>query len=168
MAHHVENSIKVNLPAQKVWHILENFSSIENFATTIQTSPIVGDKKSGLGAKRRCHFYDGSSLVEEIIDFHEGQGYKMDLSEHSLPLKSMQAEMKVKQIDANTSEISMASDFVVKGGPIGWLMGSLLMRPMMKGVFKKVLSGLAYHTATGKVVDKKLPSQEELKSIIRS
>lgn len=168
MSHHTEKAIKVNIPAAKIWQVLGDFSSVEKFATTIKSSPIVNGINSGMGAKRLCTFNDGSSLVEEIIDFQEGQGYKMELSEFSLPLKSMQAEMRVKEIDANSSEIYMSADFVVKAGPLGWLLGYLIMRPVMKGVFKKLLSGLAYHCVTGKSVGGKLPANQELAKIIIS
>jgi len=166
MAHHTENSIKVNVSAEKIWQVLADYSGIENFAATIKSSPIVGGVKSGLGAKRKCTFNDGSSLVEEIIDYQEGQGYKMNLSEHSLPLKEMQAQMAVKKIDENSCEIFMAADFVVKGGPLGWLLGALVMRPVMKGVFKKVMSGLAYYSVTGNRIDEELPANEDLENIV--
>jgi len=78
----------------------------------------------------------------------------------------MHAEMRVKEVDANSSELYMSSDFVVKAGPLGWLMGFLVMRPMMKGVFKKLMSGLAYHTVTGKRIGEKLPPNEELAKIV--
>lgn len=166
MTHHVEKSIKVNVPAEKIWQVLQDFSSVEKFAITIKSSPIVNGINSGLGAKRLCTFNDGSSLVEEIVDFQEGQGFKMVLSEFSLPLKSMQAGMGVKEIDANSSEIYMSCDFVVKAGPLGWLLGHLIMRPVMKGVFNKLLSGLAYHSVTGENIDDKLPPNAELDKII--
>ncbi|KZM42470.1 hypothetical protein OA92_11120 [Marinomonas sp. SBI22] len=67
MSHHAENTIKVNLPAKQVWNILDDYASVEKFATTITSSPIINDIHRGLGAKRRCTFKDGSSLVEEII-----------------------------------------------------------------------------------------------------
>lgn len=168
MAHHVDKTIRVNVPTTKIWGILGDFSSVEKFATTIKSSPIIGDKPSGIGAKRLCTFHDGTSLVEEIIEYQEGHGFKMELSEFSLPLKYMYAEMYVKEVDANTSDISMFANFVVKGGPFGWLMGSLIMRPVMKGVFKKLLGGLAYHSLTGKLVTKSAPSKEELASILSS
>ncbi len=168
MAHHTENRIKVNIPAAKIWQALQDFSRVEQFAATITSSPIVGDITSGVGAKRLCTFSDGSSLVEEIIEFQEGQGYKMELSEYSLPLKSMFSEMRVNAIDANSCEIFMSADFVVKAGPLGWVMGHFIMRPVMKSVFKKVMSGLAYHCATGKVVAKELPSKDELAKIVMS
>lgn len=166
MTHHIEQTIKVNVPAAKIWQVMGDFSSVERFATTIKTSPIVNDISSGLGAKRLCTFNDGSSLVEEIIEFQEGQRFKMVLSEFSLPLKSMYAEMRVKEIDANSSELYMSSEFVVKAGPLGWLMGFLVMRPMMKGVFKKLMSGLAYHTVTGERIGETLPPNEELAKIV--
>ncbi|MEW5008836.1 MAG: SRPBCC family protein [Cycloclasticus sp.] len=166
MTHHIEQTIKVNVPAEKIWHVMQDFSSVEKFATTIKTSPVINDINSALGAKRLCTFNDGSSLVEEIIEFKEGEGFKMVLSEYSLPLKSMCAEMRVKEIDANSCELYMSSDFVVKAGPLGWLMGFVLMRPMMKSVFKKLMRGLAYHTVTGKRVGEKQPSNKELAKIV--
>jgi len=166
MAHHTANAIKVNLSAAQVWKVIDDFASVEKFATTITSSPIIGDISKGLGAKRRCTFKDGSSLVEEIIDYKEGQGYTMALSDHTLPLKSMQAKMSVKAIDTNRCEIFMEADFVVKGGPLGWLMGALLMRPVMKGVFKKVMTGLAYHVETGELIGEKLPNNDQLNKLI--
>ena len=145
---------------------MEDFASVEQFATTIKYSPVINGIESGLGAKRKCTFNDGSSLVEEIVAFQEGQSFTMELSEYTLPLKSMSAQMKVTPIDENSSELRMSSDFVVKAGPLGWLMGFLLMKPMMKGVFTKLMTGLAYHTTTGKRIDEKLPEKAELKGLI--
>ena len=162
MAHHVENTVRFNVPAKKVWEVLNDFGGIEKFSPTVESSPIVNGKDSGLGAKRHCTFYDGSSVVEEIVEYQEGQSITIALSEYSMPLKSAIANMKVASVDANTSDLTMSMDFVVKGGPFGWLMGFFMMRSMMKGIFKKVLYGLAYHSATGKTVGNKLPSEQEL------
>jgi len=166
MAHHCEKTLKVNVPAEKVWQVLEDYNNIERFAITIKSSASANEICSGLGAKRTCTFNDGSSLVEEIIEYQEGQGYKMDISNHSMPLKSMQAEMKVTPIDECSSEIYMSAEFVVKGGPLGWVMGQLIMQPVMKAIFKKVMTGLAYHSATGELISEKLPQNEKLAKII--
>lgn len=45
-------------------------------------------------------------------------------------------------------------------------MGALLMSPMMKGVFKKVMTGLVYHAATGERVDEKPLSDEQFENIV--
>ncbi len=168
MAQHVEQKMRVNVPASKIWEVLDDFSSIERFSPTVKKSPLLDGQPSGLGTKRLCEFHDGTSVVEEIIQYDKGEGFKVELTEYALPLKSLIAEMRVKKVDSNTSEISMGMDFVVKGGPIGWLMGFFMMRPMMKGVLKKVLTGLAYHSATGKTVGKELPMRESLLLIFGS
>ncbi len=166
MKHEIKKILKVNVPINKIWEVLEDFSSVERYASTIKTSPIVGDKLSGLGTKRLCTFYDGTSLVEEIVDYQEGEGFRMKLSDFSYPLKYMNAEMRVKEIDSKITELSISSDFVVKGGPFGWLMGFFIMRPMMKGVLEKQMKCLAYHCATGKRIDKELPTDTELNQLL--
>jgi ribosome-associated toxin RatA of RatAB toxin-antitoxin module len=166
MAHHSEKTLKVNVPAEKIWQVLEDYNNIEKFAMTIKSSASANEISSGLGAKRTCTFNDGSSLVEEIIEYQAGQGYKMGISNHSMPLKSMQSEMKVTAIDENSCEIYMSADFIVKGGPFGWVMGQLIMRPVMKSIFNKVMTGLAYHSVTGELIGDKLPPNEELAKVI--
>ena len=162
MAIHVEHTMRIMLPADKVWAVLEDFGSIERFQDKVSKSPVLPGVPSGLGARRRCEFYDNTSMVEEIIEFHQGQGYRFELSEYSLPLKCMIAEMNVVKIDQENCNISMSMDFIVKGGPVGWLAGQILMRPMMKNMIKKTLIGLAYHSATGNTVSNELPSKREL------
>lgn len=169
MAHRIEQSLTVSIPAHKVWAVLSDYSAVERFAPTVKSSSIVGDKHSGIGAKRRVTLHhDGSSMIEEITEYDEGEGYKMEVSELSSPLKSMQAELRVKDLDGGSSEIFMALDFQTKGGPFGWLMSQLMLKPIMKGVLKKQVNGLAFHSATGKLVDEKLPPNAELTVAIGS
>jgi hypothetical protein len=47
-------------------------------------------------------------------------------------------------------------------------MGQLIMQPVMKSIFKKVMTGLAYHSLTGELIDEKLPANEELAQIIHA
>ncbi len=167
MSHRIEQSLTVSIPAQKVWQVLDDYAGVEKFAPTVKSSPIVGDKASGLGAKRRVTLHhDGSSMVEEIVQYSQGEGYTMNVSELSSPLKSMQAEIRVDQRDDQSSTIFMAVDFETKGGPFGWLLSKVMLGPIMKGVLKKQVSGLAFHSATGKLVGEKLPPDEELAAAI--
>lgn len=167
MAHQLSKSIKVKLPAEEVWQVLNDYSAIEKYAPTIKSSSIEGDIKAGLGAKRRVTFHhDGSSLLEEIIEFNEGQGYKMAVSELSAPMKSMQAEIGVNAVGSDSCEIYMKLDFELGAGPLGWLLGTLLMKPMMGGVMNKVMQGLAYYTATGSEIDNQLPDKKELNLVV--
>jgi len=162
MAHHVETTLRVNAPAEKVWEALRDFSSIERFSSNVESSPIVGDKTGGLGTKRKCTFYDKSTVVEEIVEYEEGSSFRIELSEYSMPLKSLRAQMGVTPVDDKTSDAHFAMDFVVKYGPLGWLMGNVMMKPMMTRITKDILKGLAFHVVTGNNVGSELPPDAEL------
>ena len=166
MSHHVEQTIRIHVPASKVWEVLGDFASIEHYSTSVDRSPLLPGKTEGVGTKRICHFYDKTSVVEEITRFQEGESFDIALSQYSLPLKSARATMGVKVVDNTTSDIYMSMDYVVKFGPVGWVMGALLMRPMMNKVLKSVLKGLAFHSSTGKNVSTKLPDDHEMDAII--
>lgn len=162
LTQHIEEKLRVRVSASKLWEILDDFGGIEKYSPTIKTSPIIGDKTSGVGAKRENFFHNGSSMIEEIVEYDDGHRYTMELTEHGMPIKSMIAEMKVESIDAESAEVSMALDFVVKGGPFGWVLGFVMIRPLMRAIFRKQLAGWVYHAATGKLVEDKLPPKDVL------
>lgn len=162
MAHHIEEKMRFNVSAEKVWDVLVDFTSAERWHFAVEKSPLLVGSPAGLGAKRKCNFYDGTSVVEEITEYTEGKAYTVEITEFSMPLKSITAGNIIEVVDANTCDITIHMDFVVKGGPLGWLMGVFLIKPTMKRLTKKMLTGLAYHAATEKLVGEKLPSPEDL------
>jgi len=82
----------MNVPAEKVWSVLDDFGGVEKFSVGVEHSSIVGEKSAGLGAKRHCIFYDKSSVLEEIIESTKGKSFNVPLSESSMPLKFIHAE----------------------------------------------------------------------------
>jgi hypothetical protein len=68
-------------------------------------------------------------------------------------MKTIEADFSVDRVDENTSDISMSMDFVVKGGVLGWVLGAVVLKPVLKKkVLKTELAGIAYHAKTGKLV----------------
>jgi hypothetical protein len=168
MEHHVETKLRINASSENVWEILDDFGGVERFSIGVEKSSIVGGKNSGLGAIRHCIFYDKTSVHEEIMEYEEKKRFKVILTDFSMPMKAMYAGFSVEKVTETTCEVSMYMDFVVKFGPLGALMGAVIMRPMMRGVQKKMLSGLAYHAFTGENIGSELPSNKELSQALVS
>lgn len=105
------------------------------------------------------------SLVETIIEYNDGEGYRMELSDYSFPLKYMFSDISVIPLSETYCEITMSTDFLVKAGPLGWLLGHFVMRPIMKGAFEKVMSGLACYTASGEIIGDTLPTDNTLERL---
>ena len=65
-----------------------------------------------------------------------------------------------------TSDVSFSMDFVVQCGPVGWLMGAVMMKPMMRGITRDVLNGLAFHVTTGNTIGSEMPSAAALAAAV--
>lgn len=147
-------TIEVNAPAERVWEVVSDFGGVHKFHPLVETSPLLTKNDRGLGAKRRCEFYDKTSIVEEVTKWDEGKSYSVVISEASMPLKRANATMRISPIDGDSSEVILAMDYEVKYGPVGKLMDMFMMRRMMGKMFGKVLKGLAHHAATGELIGK--------------
>jgi len=150
--HTVSVSAEIQAPAEKIWQVLDDFGNIAAFNPMVESSPITNTIPTGIGAERVCHFYDGTSIREIITDYEPGTSYKVELADFSLPLKRAAVRLSVASLDASQSQVTMQIDFEPKFGPVGWLMATVMMKPMLKSGFAKVLQGLGEHVRTGKIV----------------
>ena len=120
----------------------------------VDTVDQLSDQATGPGAIRRCNFYDGTSVVEEITTVEQGRAFEVVLSDFSMPLKSATARMDVTLAGPVDCDVTLEMEFQAKGGILGDIMGAVMMRPMMRGMFKKVLAGLEHHVRTGEWIGK--------------
>lgn len=144
----------IYVPANRIWEIISDFGNIQNSNPVVEKSSMLSESNKSIGATRRCEFYDKTSVVEKVIDWKEGSHYTVELSETDMPLKNATATMSVKEINHNSSEISLEMNYTVKYGVVGSFMGILMMRPMMKKLFHKVLTSLEIHARTGNLIGK--------------
>ncbi|MGR3316865.1 MAG: SRPBCC family protein [Candidatus Anammoxibacter sp.] len=157
----VEAKLNAKAPVDRVWEVISNYGDVHLYHPMVKSAPILSANDKGVGAKRRCEFYDKSSLVEEVTNWDEGRSISFVLSEmSSMPLKKANATIKVEPVDSKTSLVSINMNFVVKWGPLGWMMGKLMMKPMMKKMFTNVLKGLEYYAVTGKAVENMVPEMQ--------
>lgn len=162
MEHQVVSSVRINASAEKVWEVLDNYGDLDKFSTGVESSPIMGDKQTGMGAKRHCVFYNKDSVVEEVVEYEENKVLTVVLTDLSAPLKTMTAKFKLEKVSDTQCDVSMQMNFVVRFGPLGALLGLVMMRPVMRGIQKTLLSGLAYYTVTGEAIGSELPPKEAL------
>ncbi len=139
---------------ETVWEVLDNYGAIYKYNPGVETSEILGTKKTGLGASRVCHFYDGSSLKETITKYVPNQGYSFVLSDFALPLKTATTHFQLEPLPGNRCSLSVTIEFEPKFGPLGWLMAKLLMRPMLTKALNGLTKGLEDHMRSGRTIGK--------------
>lgn len=161
-----EDSLTVNVDATSVWAVLKDFSSVQHYSVGVKMTQVLEGPTYGLGCRRRCHFYDKTSVLEEITAYKEGESFHMKLTEFSLPMQSLEAYLKVLPNGSHQSQISMGIHYLPKGGAIGRFLGQYFMKPMLRKMIRKNLIGLAYYAKTKQAISNQLPEANELKNTI--
>ena len=150
--HNITVTREMNNNVETVWKVLDDYGSVYKYNPGVESSEILGEKNTGLGARRVCNFYDGSSLKETIIKYVPNQGYSFELSDYSLPLNRATAHVQLEPLSNGKSMLSITLEIEPKFGPIGWLMAKLLMRPALTKALIGLTKGLDDYMTSGRLV----------------
>ena len=150
----VFQSVIIDSKLKDVWHNFSDMAGIVNYHPWVIRSPLLSDCNVGVGASRRCEFEDNTSVVETITDLHEYEYIKMVLSETPMPMKSGTVSASFQSKGAST-ELTIDMDVKVGLGPLGWIIGPLIMRPIIKNRIKKMALSLDHYIKTGSKFDPK-------------
>jgi hypothetical protein len=137
---------------EKIWSILKDFGGIYRVHPMVERSPIINGKASGLGAERRCEFYDGSTVEEVVSGYREGTWMEVKITKGSLPLNDIIAAFNLTKTRDGHTQLNVVVDYTPKYGPLGKAMNALMIRRRFKRLFGEVITGIELHAATGVVV----------------
>ena len=127
MIHH-SKQLEINAPTDAVWAVLSRFMHIDEFAPFATSVDALSGNYAGIGAKRRCHFDNSTSLVEQVIAWPPNQSYRVRLSEmDAMPMTACEAEISIAPIGAGCILVTWGMVYSVKYGPLGWLLGQTMM-----------------------------------------
>ena len=141
---HYERTLDIDATPDALWAVIGRFMHIDEFAPLIKSVDALTDGEDGVGSKRRCHFDDGSSVLEEVTKWEANRMYRVRLSEMTaMPLNEMYAELSVEPLDNGRARVKWGMDYRVKFGPFGWLLGQTMMKLMMGKILDGNLKGLA-------------------------
>jgi carbon monoxide dehydrogenase subunit G len=143
LIHHARAQV-IDATPDAVWDVLGRFMHIDEFAPLVKSVDALSDGEDRVGSKRRCHFEDGSSLVEEVTEWEANRRYRVRLSDtEPMPLNEAYAELSIKPHGSGQTQVLWSMDFRVKYGPFGWLLGQTIMKIMMGKILDGNLQGLA-------------------------
>ena len=145
------HSRNIDAPAESAWKAISELDGIDKWHPEVKKSILETEKSHGVGASRKCDFYSGMSLVETVTHWNEGKSVTLELSQMNMPLKQAFVTLAVSP-NGRQSKVTISMDLQPKYGPLGWMMGQVMMKPMMKKLFKSAIDGLEKHLATGSLI----------------
>ncbi|KPA22225.1 Polyketide cyclase / dehydrase and lipid transport [Shimia sp. SK013] len=139
----IERSLEIEATPEQVWAVMGRFMHIDAFAPEVARVEALTVGEDQVGSQRRCHFTNGQALVETVTAWDAGRGYSVALSEMgSMPMSAASAELRIEAV-GNKARVVWGFAGKMKFGPLGWLMGQLMLKPMMGKVIAANLEGLA-------------------------
>ena len=141
---HFQRTHTIDATPESVWAVLGRYMHIDEFAPLITSVEALTDGEDRVGSKRRNHFENGSSLVEEITAWNPGHSFTVELSDMAaMPLHEANSVVSIEPMGGNRSKVIWTMDYRVKYGPFGWLLGQTMMKMMMGKILDGNLEGLA-------------------------
>lgn len=149
---HFQRTDTIEASPEAVWAVLGNFMNIDEFAPLITSVDALTSGEDGLGSKRRNHFDNGTSLVEEVIAWKDNHSFTVELSDMAaMPLHEANSEVSVEPLSGGRSTVKWTMDYRVKYGPFGWLLGQTMMKMMMGKIVDGNLKGLVEKVGSNQV-----------------
>ncbi len=141
---HIERTQTIDATPDKVWAVLGLYMRVDEFAPLITSVDALTQGEDGMGSKRRNHFTNGTSLVEEVTVWTPNKELTVRMSEMAgMPLKDAYAKTTIEPVGGKRSRVKWGLDLSVKYGPFGWILGQTVMRATLRKIIDGNLKGLA-------------------------
>ncbi|MEM7117550.1 MAG: SRPBCC family protein [Chloroflexota bacterium] len=142
---HFERTLEIDATPDAVWAVLGNFMHVDEFAPEIVSVDALTNGQDGIGSKRRNHFKNGTSLVEEITEWEPAKRRLrlQMLDMEAMPLHEGYSAMSVEPTDNGRSLVTWDMEYRMKFCPLGWLLGQTMLKMMMGKIIDGNLQGLA-------------------------
>ncbi len=156
------SSTIVDAPQDKVWGTLADLGSIYKWNPGVTHSHSTSDETQGEGATRHCDLDDKNYLKERAFDWREGESFKIDVTESTMPLESNIVTFQIAPTgdaapDGAGTRVSVTADYKLKFGIIGALMDVLFAKRQMQQAFDDMMAGLKHHIETGEEIGDAVP-----------
>ena len=152
----VTSRTNIDAPPDKVWSVLADLGSIYKWNPGVAKSHTTSELTQGEGATRHCDLDDKNYLEERAFDWREGESFKIDIFESSMPLESNIVSFQIAPA-GDTTRVSVTADYKLKFGPIGALMDVLFGKRMLQRGFDDMMAGLKHHIETGELIGDSVP-----------
>lgn len=153
--HQIQVERELDHPASTVWALLDDFASTWVYHPIVEHSASTNGVQRGLGAERMCQMYDGAEVRERVVR-HDAtrMTYGIEVFDHGpFPLTHMEVDITVTPLGAHRCRVTYDGQFQVKFGPMGWMMGKMMMEAQFVKMLGQVIDGAGQHLSTGRIVE---------------
>ena len=115
MTYTVCGETTINTPKAKVWEVLSNLETVQEYDGGVAKAFYVSEEREGIGAARHCDLPDGTYVRERIVDWRGGEGYTINVYEDGteFPMSDQTVEFTL-QDSAERTKVTMTYQYSLK------------------------------------------------------
>jgi ribosome-associated toxin RatA of RatAB toxin-antitoxin module len=147
------STLVVDAPIERVWALIADLRTVRDYNPSVKSVDILTTSPTGLGAIRRCHFHDGTDVLEEVVTSDSGARLRLVLSEYALPMKRLESEFSLVTTAGDRTEVTFSIHYEMKLGILGQALSAIVVNGKLVKTTATMLAGLAHHLATGETVE---------------
>ena len=167
-AQQVEVSVIAEVPLERAWEILRDFSVAHNYVPGITRTEIVSSRTAGIGAHRRVYDEEGDFIEETIIEWQEREGFVIKIHQGDAPLSPFErAEFSYRLTPASDGKTLIILGMTVElpFGSVGAKLGEWFILPVIEDNLVQVAAGMKHYYETGRPATDE--DREKLAGVVR-
>ncbi|MCG8671166.1 MAG: SRPBCC family protein [Pseudomonadales bacterium] len=148
--------ININLPKEKAWEKLQDFSLAHNYVPGIIKTEITTDKRNGLGASRKVYQSSTRALDETIVEWNEGKGFKIKLHKgpKDAPFKDAHFIYELADGPNNTTNLTTTMSYQPPLAGFGRFLDKAFLNKIISNVIQEVALSMKLYYETSKPTTK--------------
>ncbi|MBL4838277.1 MAG: SRPBCC family protein [Kordiimonadaceae bacterium] len=135
---HIEHKIEISEPIETVWDQISDLTGIQDWTKTVNSAHFHTDKQRGIGAGRTCDVKGFGKLVENVLEWSEGESYRLSLEGLPSFVKEASGGWRLEKAGDNRTIATTFIDMETRYWPFGVIMEKVALGPQ----FNKVISGV--------------------------
>ncbi|MCL1127164.1 SRPBCC family protein [Shewanella surugensis] len=143
-----------NVDIETVWAQIADVTLISNWHPSVDYADLLSPHASGMGATRRCNFYDGTNVIEEVVNLdRKHHSFSLQIREFKGPINRFDSHWTLRSTPSGATQITVVMDYDMKLSILGAAMNVLMIKGNMAKRLNKLMQALGHHLKTGELID---------------
>jgi hypothetical protein len=132
----VAGSTVISMPVKQAWNKLRDLTLAHHYVPGIVDTEIITDRKTGIGASRRVYRDNNTYLIETVISWDEGHGFKIrlhdDQGDAPFPFASAWFTYRLSPEGTDRTRLDTSLEYEMRGGCLGHWIDHLALSDILR------------------------------------
>ncbi len=153
---HIEQTIEIDAPMDLVWSKISNLADVQNWTEAVDKSYHHTEIERGIGAGRTCDVPGFGTIVENVLEWDEGESFRLSIEGLPFFIKEASAGWRLEELGPNRTRGTAFVDLRTGLWPIGALMERFALGPQFSKTIKSAQREFKTYVEGGVEVPKKV------------